>query len=345
MSKVNGSSNTSSSRLAEMYHITTLSSLAMAWPPISVSSVAVRRKCSTGVAQRRISSAATSSLDGSSTRAAYASGFCMSANIPYAVALRVVSLPATDKQQHEHVELEFAQPVAVDLGVDQFGDDVVARVAAALVAQFVDVGVQLDEGRRPRRRWRTRGRRSRSCGWTSRRCSLRSSWGTPMISAIACSGSSEATSVTKSAEPRSMTLSTIRTARCLRYCSMQADHARGEALVDQQPVAGVLRRIGVEHHQASGVGPGLARGGGHLVGVVHPHHSLCLRGEQLRVPVDGHDIGVADEAPKALGPWDFVPGHALVGAQPAKHLVMFLALKSVQIEQIDATGLHCAPPG
>ena len=44
MSKVNGSSNTSSSRLAEMYHMTTLSSLAMAWPPISVSSVAVRRK-------------------------------------------------------------------------------------------------------------------------------------------------------------------------------------------------------------------------------------------------------------------------------------------------------------
>ena len=27
------------------------------------------------------------------------------------------------------------------------------------------------------------------------------------------------------------------------------------------------------------------------------------------------------------------------------YLVMLLALKGVQIKQIDATGLHCAPPG
>ena len=41
----------------------------------------------------------------------------------------------------------------------------------------------------------------------------RSSWGTPMISAMAWSGSSAAMSVTKSAEPCSITLSTMTVAR------------------------------------------------------------------------------------------------------------------------------------
>ncbi len=48
----------------------------------------------------------------------------------------------------------------------------------------------------------------------------RSSWGTPMMSAMACRGSSAATSVTKSQLPFSMTSSMIVVARRARDCSM-----------------------------------------------------------------------------------------------------------------------------
>src|SRR5207249_11318711 len=65
-SKRNGSSNTDSSRFAEMYQMTTLSPSAIAWPAISVSCVAVRRNDMTGVAHRSISSMPVGSSDGSS---------------------------------------------------------------------------------------------------------------------------------------------------------------------------------------------------------------------------------------------------------------------------------------
>ena len=45
---------------------------------------------------------------------------------------------------------------------------------------------------------------------------LRSSWGTPISSLIACSGSSDATSVTKSPVPDSIAPATMRSARSVR---------------------------------------------------------------------------------------------------------------------------------
>ena len=53
-----GPRTTASSRLAELYQITTLSPAAIGCPPISVSAVAVRRKWITGDAHRTISSTA-----------------------------------------------------------------------------------------------------------------------------------------------------------------------------------------------------------------------------------------------------------------------------------------------
>jgi len=49
MSKLFGSSNASSSRLAEVCQKTILSPSLICWPRSSMSAVAVRRKCMTGV--------------------------------------------------------------------------------------------------------------------------------------------------------------------------------------------------------------------------------------------------------------------------------------------------------
>ena len=57
--------------------------------------MAVRRKCATGDAQRRISSTADSMSSGCSPRRAYCSGFSIRAHMPQDVELRVVSFPAS----------------------------------------------------------------------------------------------------------------------------------------------------------------------------------------------------------------------------------------------------------
>ena len=79
-----------------MCQITTRSPALIAWPRISVSVVAVRRKCSTGDAQRRTSSTASAMrASGSLLSSSNCSGWVRNAYMPCAVALRVVSLPAT----------------------------------------------------------------------------------------------------------------------------------------------------------------------------------------------------------------------------------------------------------
>ena len=98
-SKRNGSSNTDSSRFAEMYQMTTLSPSAIAWPAISVSCVAVRLNDMTGVAHRSISSMPVGSSDGSSSSRCRWSGCSMSACMPWEIRLRVVSLPATESSR------------------------------------------------------------------------------------------------------------------------------------------------------------------------------------------------------------------------------------------------------
>ncbi len=62
------------------------------------------------------------------------------------MALRVVSLPATASSRHEQLELRLGEPVAVDLGVDQLGDDVVAWVGPPRLAEPGGVDVQLGRG-------------------------------------------------------------------------------------------------------------------------------------------------------------------------------------------------------
>ena len=105
MSNVKGSVNTSSSRLAEMYQRLIFSPALMTWPRTSKSWRALRRKNSTGDAQRRISSVAPwMCAGGSETRRSHWSGFSRNAFMPWAMALRVVSLPATDRSMKNRLK-------------------------------------------------------------------------------------------------------------------------------------------------------------------------------------------------------------------------------------------------
>ena len=64
----------------------------------------------------------------------------------WAMRLRVVSLPATHEHDEEHVELVLAEPVAVDLGLDERGHDVVAGVGPAVGGDRLAVRVDLGGG-------------------------------------------------------------------------------------------------------------------------------------------------------------------------------------------------------
>ena len=86
----------------------------------------------TGDAHRTISSVADCASVGSSTSNWYWSGKSQNALMPCEIELRVVSLPGDRDEQEEEVEVHLARAVAVDLGVEQRGDDVVARLGPAL---------------------------------------------------------------------------------------------------------------------------------------------------------------------------------------------------------------------
>ena len=132
MSKVNGSSKTSSSRFAEMYQMLTLSPALIACPRISVSLVTLRRKYMTGDAQRTISSVASCARRRVVDEQLVLLGVV--AERADAVRDRVARrLVAGDgEQQEEEVEVHLRERVAVDLGLEQRGDDVVARVRRAV---------------------------------------------------------------------------------------------------------------------------------------------------------------------------------------------------------------------
>ena len=57
--------------------------------------------CVTGLVQRSISSTAPGISDGSSTSCAHWSGCSISASVPSAIRLRVVSLPATSRRKEK----------------------------------------------------------------------------------------------------------------------------------------------------------------------------------------------------------------------------------------------------
>ena len=125
----NGRSKTASSRFAELYHSTTFSPSRISCPRNSVSRVAVRRKWITGVAQRTISSTAVGATRSkSASHSARCSGCSLNAFMPWLIALRVVSLPATTSRTKNEPSSCVGEPLAVDLGVDQRGGQVVGRV-------------------------------------------------------------------------------------------------------------------------------------------------------------------------------------------------------------------------
>ena len=69
--------------------------------------------------------------------------------MPWVIELRVVSLPATARQDHEEAELVVGELVALDVGLDQLGDEVVAGVLAAFGGHLHAVHDQFDRrGRR-----------------------------------------------------------------------------------------------------------------------------------------------------------------------------------------------------
>ena len=71
-----------------------------------------------------------------------------------------------------------------------------------------------------------------------------------------------------------------------------ADHAGREALVDEQPVAGVHRRVHVEHHQ-----PLLLE---RLRRLVDQQRRALVGRERLDVAVDVDDVGIAGDGPEPL---------------------------------------------
>src|SRR6266704_6595326 len=77
---------------------------------------------------------------------------------------------------------------------------------------------------------------------------FRSSRGTPSNSAIACNGSSQATSVTKSPVPDSIAARTTRSARSVSS-PKPADRPGREPARDDAAQLGVLGRVDVEHDQ------------------------------------------------------------------------------------------------
>ena len=119
----------------------------------------------------------------------------------------------------------------------------------------------------------------------------RSSWGTPSSSAMTRSGSSAEISSTKSAVPLSQTASMIPSAYPTIRCFEVAHHPWREAVVDQPAVAGVQRRIHVEHHQLL------------LSQLVVIHLAKERRsaggGEPLPVLVDGDAVLIIGDGPKA----------------------------------------------
>ena len=83
----------------------------------------MRWKTVTGVAQRTISSTAVRGR--SALNSSHWSGWSRKASIPCEIALRVVSLPATASRITKKPNSSDRELPAVDLGVDQLGDDVV----------------------------------------------------------------------------------------------------------------------------------------------------------------------------------------------------------------------------
>ena len=207
MSKVNGESKTSSSRFAERSIDTTRSPLAMCWPSISTSTLAVRVQYATGDAQRNTSSTALGRTASSLAIPLDLLGIRDERLQPD--GQRVLGGVAAGKREHEEEELEFvcgqAELLAVVTG-DHRGreraPDVVGGIAPLLGGEFhrvpedrgEELGSSCQLGCASGEAFRMRSKPSKIRG---RSCS-----GMPMMSPMTVIGSASATSSIQSPPPR-----------------------------------------------------------------------------------------------------------------------------------------------
>ena len=171
----------------------------------------------------------------------------------------------------------------------------------------------------------------------------RSSLGTPMSSAITSSGSSAATSTTKSISSPFATAGVEHLIGELTDVRFElADHPGGEAAVHELAVPGVVRRVHEQHEVAAGA-LRLARATHALLEADDP--APCrLGGERARIPVARDDVGVLADHPEAgpVGLGVLVDGR--VGAQVREPLVGDALREAVAVEQVDVGELHVVSP-
>ena len=137
MSKRNGSSNTSSSRLAETYQRLTLSPAFSAWPRSSVSrgDVAPQVHDRRGPAQDLFGRARGPGPRGPARACRTPAGCPGRRWRPWAAALRVVSLPAEERNRKNALSSRSVSLSPVELGLKQLAHDVVAGLAPSLLGR------------------------------------------------------------------------------------------------------------------------------------------------------------------------------------------------------------------
>ena len=138
--------------------------------------------------------------------------------------------------------------------------------------------------------------------------------------------------MTKSAEPDSQIRSMISSATRVDALLQLADHARGEALVDQPPVAGVQRRVHGHHHQ-----PLLLE---LVLGRLPPEGALAVRGEALGVAVHRHAVLVPGDGPEARAVRLLVPVGRIVVPELGEPLVGHAGDEGAGIGQVDLGERH-----
>ena len=165
----------------------------------------------------------------------------------------------------------------------------------------------------------------------------RSSKGTPISSAMAWSGSSAATSTTKSHEPFAMAASRIARRSLTDERLEGADHSGREPLVDQLAVAGVLRRIHRQHDLRLAV---IGRRDDRLLQADHAA-VVGVRRVGVRVATDGiHVLVLGDhpEAGSAVGLVEMLDRRVV--PQIGEPFMRDTLREHVTIQQIDVRKLH-----
>ncbi|CAB4323753.1 unannotated protein [freshwater metagenome] len=235
------------------------------------------------------------------------------------------------EQHHEHVELELGEAITFDLGIDELGDDVVARVSAAGLGQFIDVHEQFgrcggavfvgelgivdaDHAVRPvEQHHAVFLRHTHDLG-----DGLQWQLGSDIDDEVARSSLDDVVNDENGS--------------VLEILLDKTDHARGETLVDEQAITRVLRRVHVEHHQAAGIA---ARSSREFVRG-EDGDAAGFGGVQAGVAVDRDQILVLHDVPEALGTRIVVPTHRRFSAQSVEHLVMLKPLETVEVKQVDS---------